>query len=392
MSAKLDALLSQYATAVARAPKRKPRKRRDGEMTAQAQAVAIAAAEAKAEAARVELDARAAREEREYYRRVGRLSHLGKRRAAIERAMAAEPHMVTRRYAECVRALTAIGAAQSAVFGLPIIAAELYEGGRFYRRATWLGLKVGMTAADAIDLVAIAVELSYVKGQTAEDAHGRRMPTVGAMYRNLRLAFNAEVERFRRNKSAGAVALYSLDAIAENMGEQWFEANASRIEYLGYGFDLRATDVDALYPAAMVPTEMAETSRAALKWAAARREAIARLARMEQAARDTLAANAATPEGLDRATFEADRLAIRAIINGATIADIAAFTNNSVATVTERLLELEGRLGATWHSTQGSEPVHSTFEHSKRPARWERERWSTNRDGTRASEVTVTRR
>lgn len=393
MSTKLDNLFAQYANAVASAPKRAPRARRDGTITAQAQAVKLARLEAAQREAKAALDAADARAEDQYYRRVARLAVLAKRSKQARAAMAQAGPMVTLRHAALSRYVAALNRARDAVFALPILASDLYAGGRFYRRATWLGLKVGMTAADVEDIVAIACELSYVKGQTATDDAGRNMPTIGAMYRNLKIAFHAEVERFRRNKSAGAVALYSLDAAFDTMGADWLDANAARIEFLGYGFDERATDLDALYPAAMVPAEQAEASRAALKWAETRREAIRRLGNVERIERDRLAEAAKPADGTDRATWEADRLAIRILINGGTVADVAAYTNNSVRTVTERLLSLEGALGATRHSGPGSAPVVADGDPFRdyRPAqRWEA--MKPNRDGTRASEVVVSKR
>lgn len=391
MSEKLDTLFAQYAGALAKAPKRRAGTRRNGEMTAEALAVKEAQRAQREAEARAALDAADRRAEDTYYRRVGRLTVLAKRGREARRLLAQAGPMVTLRHARLSRLVAALDRARDAVFALPILPGDLYQGGRFYRRAVWLGLKVGMTAADIEDIVSIACELSYVKGQTAQDDRGRTLPTIGAMYRNLKIAFHAEVERFRRNKSAGAVALYSLDAVRENMPADWWEAEEARMTYLGYGFDTRATDLDALYPPVMAPVSMAEESRAALQWAENRREAIRRLARMEAADRDALAVSAQAPEGVDRNTFEADRIAIRILINGGTVADVAKFTNNAESTVTARLLALEGLLGATRHSGPGSEPVHSTFDHSKREA-YRHESFNASREGTRASEVIVSKR
>ena len=409
---KLDELMMQFDAAAARAPKRKPRRTKSGDMTPEAQAVIIRAAELAQADAREALAAEEREVERTYYRRVARLAHLGQRFKALK----ARLETVEWGSVECARLLAygvALQNARAAIFALPVMPSDLADGGRFYRRAKWLGLEVGMEAVDEIDVVAGAVELCYIKGQTATAVHyvrrdGRlrreevEMPTLGAMYRNLKAFYNGQVDRFRRNKSAGVVAVHSLEALQENMGDAWLDENAATLQFLGFGYASQA-DLDALYPAVMVAPDMLPASRAATIGEANRKRAVARLKGLEAAARDTLAEGAKPPAGYDAASFNADRLAVRVLINGGTLADVAKHANVSEATLAGRLLALEGALGATVYSTAGSEPVRGSesrgMAHQARaehdaPAlpRYKAEGWSSKRNACRASAVVVTKR
>jgi len=394
---KQNDLLAQLTQAVARAPKRKPRARRaDGALTPEAQAVLIAAAEHKAAEARAALDDAAAREERAYYRRFGRLKALGVRATEVKRALAACADDARRARLEKLGA--AIDAARESVFAQPVIWADLQDGGRFYRRAVWLGLNVGMLGVDEADVVSGAVELCYIKGQTAENGRGEMMPTLGAMYRNLKLYYHAQLDRFRRNKSAGVVAVHSIEELFERLGSEWIDAEAHRIDNLGYGY---ATPDDIAEWGTMRPVSDLEASREALAIADRARQRDVKRRQIETVARDTLAAGATAPEGYDKATFEADRIAIRVLINGGTLAAVAAVCNVSERTISERLLSLEGALGATvysgdphsvpvrGHSVEGQ--AHRAHDTGTHKARHEirANGFTTSREGTRASAVLV---
>lgn len=389
----LDNLMSQLSTAAARVEVARPVKRR-GRAAQTDAAVALKRRAAELEAAQtLALHNRAAREEEDNYRRrVDRLRVVGKRRAAVKHAMSVHANDCTPYgpASRLARLDAALRAASDAVFALPIIPAELGERGRFHKRAEWLGLSVGMTAADTLDIVQQAAELCYVKGQTAEDKRGRNMPTIGGMYRNLRAAFNAQVDLFRQHKRHGVVALYSLDAAFETMGAEWLDANAARIEYLGYGLH-DAND----YPATMVPAANAAASRATLARAERQRRFAQSMREWDVAERDALASTAALPAGVDRLDFERDRVAIRVLINGGTLADVAAATGMRESDVTAHLLTLEGSLGLTTRASGvDSTPVRSTLDHTSDAVKYRHERrgFTTSRDGTRASEVVVTRR
>lgn len=388
---KLDDLMSGLSEAVARAPKRRPRRTRSGDMTPAAQAVLFVAADVKAAEARAALSAKDREEEARYYRRVGRLATLGKRLTAVRRRL----EEVEWGSMECARLLTyarVLHDQRAAVFNLPIIASDIADGGRFYRRAKWLGLEVGMLAVDELEVVAGAVELCYVKGQTVANERGELMPTLGAMYRNMKLYYHAQLDRFRRNKSAGVIAVHSIEAIEEAFGTDWFEANSARLENLGYGY---ADPTE--YPAVMVPIDQLPASRAALAQAHSDRQKAARRRSQEAAVRDTLAEGARAPKGYDAASFNADRMAIRVIINGASIGAVAERCNVSEATIVRRLLALEGTLGATVYSTAGSVPVVASVEGAAKqayPTPDERPThrhtsWKAPRNGAKASEVLI---
>lgn len=389
---KLDNLLSDLDHAIARAPKRRPKRTRSGEVTAAGQRVLFIAAEDKAREAKVTLDAADRQAERAYYRRVGKLAALGKRYTAARKALEG----VEWGSVECARLLNyarVINEARGRIFDLPIVASDIADGGRFYRRAKWLGLEVGMLAVDEEDVVAGAVELCYIKGQTAENERGELMPTLGAMYRNLKLYYHGQLDRFRRNKSAGVVAIHSLDALVESMGDQWLEDNAHRLDNLGFGY---ADPTE--YPAVMVPIDQLADSRAALHAASAERNARSKRAQAEAAIRDTLAEGAREPEGYDRASFDADRKAIRVLINGGTVAMLAEHFSVAEKTITARLLALEGMLGATPYSSVGSEPVSGSevrgTAHVARDVPAERPvhrhtGWKAPRNGAKASPVLI---
>lgn len=399
MNARND-LLAQLTSAVARAPKRRPRATRaTGELTPEASAVLAEAHKLKLEEAREVLREKDRAEERAYYRRFGRLKSLGQRSTAVKKALA-ECRDDARR-ARLEKLAECINAAREALFAQPVIAADLADGGRFYRRAVWLGLNVGMLGIREDDIVSGAVELCYIKGQVAENGRGEMMPTLGAMYRNLKLYYHGQLDRFRRNKSAGVVAVHSLEELFERLGSEWVDAEAHRIDNLGFGY---ATPEEVAEWGIMRPVADLEASREALASADRQRQRAEKRARMETVARDTLAAGAKAPEGYDRASFEADRIAIRVLINGGTLADVAAVCNVKEHTITKRLLALEGMLGATRYSSGlDAEPVrgHSVEGQAFRAPdgaaagrvvkpRHESRDFSSSREGTRATAVVVT--
>lgn len=388
-------LLAQLTTAVARAPKRKPRaSRATGELTPEAAAVLEEAHKLKLAEAKSALDAAAEREERAYYRRFGRLKVLGQRATAVKRALAECKDEATR--ARLERLSEAINSAREAVFAQPVIADDLKDGGRFWKRAVWLGLNVGMLAIREDDIVSGAVELCYVKGQLAENARGDMMPTLGGMYRNMRLYYHGQLDRFRRNKSAGVVAVHSLEELFARLGSDWIDAEAHRIDNLGFGY---ASQDDVNDWGTMRPVSDLEASRAALAFADAERQREKKRREREMVERDTLAMAATAPAGYDRASFEADRVAIRVLINGGSIADVAAVCNVKPAAIVKRLLELEGALGATRYSGDphsvpltGSASRGQVFTPPRAPAekrRHETKEFSSSREGTRATAVLV---
>lgn len=394
---KLDMLMLGLSDAVARAPKRRPRRTRSGDMTPEAQAVLMRAAEHKLSEARAALSDADKASERHYYRRVARLAIIGKRYNAARKALEG----VEWGSVECARLLAyawRLGEIRSAIFALEVMPADIADGGRFYRRAVWLGLSVGMEAVDEMDVVQGAAELCLIKGQIGPNG----LPTLGAMYRNMKAFYNGQLDRFRRNKARGMVAVHSMEALSENMGDAWMEANAATLQFLGFGYSDQ-TELDKLYPARMVDVHQLPASRAAQAANANRARAQARIRGMEAAARDTLAEGASTPEGYDAASFNADRMAIRAIINGAGLDAVAALCNVSTATLSKRLLALEGTLGATIHSTGGSDPITGSESRgvaaqpraprAGKPAepRYRGEGWTAKRNGCRASEVVITK-
>lgn len=384
-----DELMREFTMALAAAPKRMPRARANRELSAEAQAVVIAAADAKLATVKAEHDAREAREEADYYRRTGRLRSLGERATAAKKALAA-CEGDAERTARLERYMAAIDAARESLFGLPVVWAELQEGGRFWRRAKWLGLNVGMLAVDESDIVCGAIELCYVKGQTAENARGDQMPTLGAMYRNLKLYYHAQLDRFRRNKSAGVIAVHSIEDLTERLGDAWLDREAHRVEALGYGY---ATPEEVAEMGIMRPVQDVAAHVDALELADMERQLEKLRAEREAKWRDELAKGAQAPAGHDARMFHADRVAIRMLINGSTIADVANVCNVSPATITGRLLQLEGALGATRYSSGlDHEPIVGNPLPKRAPRLHETKAMTSSREGTRATPVVVSQR
>lgn len=203
-----------------------------------APALKAAALQSAADQARAALDERDAEEEASYHQRAGRLAQLGKLAKAAKEGYAeayaecmaqegwtkddAEGDGIVKRFAAD---LANINAERSVLFGQAIdLRFDLDpEGGRFIRSARYHQYGVGMLALDPADIVSEAVELCYRDERALtivtigwDEGKPRELtvPTVGAMYRNVKKAHRLALNRFRQSKK-GLTALYSLDALKD---------------------------------------------------------------------------------------------------------------------------------------------------------------------------------
>lgn len=122
--------------------------------------------------------------------------------------------------------LQAIGACDAwlaTFYALPILPVDLSAGGRFMRSIKWHDRQVGMLSLDYEDIFSEALLLCYLPENAATDTAIGGMPTIGAMYRNVKRAHGAAIDRFR-HALAGEVVETSLDVLTDagiELGSRW---------------------------------------------------------------------------------------------------------------------------------------------------------------------------
>lgn len=337
---------------------KQPRKARGGTGdTAIKAAARESATQLKMETAHAALAARDAELEAEYAARFGRLAELGKLGTAVRKRIAeheritgytlpsgvvvkpARGYSKARRADEAALAITAMAdlanvkLEQGVLFAQPIHPSDLNpETGRFVRSARYYvnpanGQRGRNLTASGFgiredDMVAAAVVLCYEDGEKslAEAPLGWTvgktvtLPTVGAMYRNLKKAHHLALDRYRQYKR-GLVQMAIADIELGGAAQQMIYVDSSEYELgalMAVG-ELVTPDREALAQAALREAKAAHRlAQARLDAAqAAEGDEVARVMLLMLAAGQTVA-EVATKRGISQARVIAEVKALDA--------------------------------------------------------------------------------
>ena len=250
----------------------------------------------------------------------------------------------------------------STIYGMPIEPYDLETGGRFMRSIRYhitvtsgsvqQGRKVGMLAMDDEDILMRGIELCYLEParlvETVRFAtDGTRivtmLPTIGDLYRKIKSAHGAEVNRFRE-ALRGRIAFTSLDELLEAGVEPGTLGDDSYFDHYGYGYvDTDEVPWAELKAIAELPVDM----RSAL--AESRRREIKALERAESAKRRATAVRLATvadsgmPLGLSASAKQRERTyrtVLKMVVAGMSIRAVATELGVTPKTVTDNLMAL----------------------------------------------------
>lgn len=366
MSSLIATLKSELATELAHDVRRIKGGKHDSPLKVQARKRAEELKEAESKALDVLRSAADNRAESEYAIRVTRLKTLWSLMSANKRAIAAchedgkkTAPILPGKEDEChalesdrVNMSNEIGV----IYGLPIEAYDLEQNGRFMRAIRWhitvtqgkafAGRSVGMLAMDDEDILMRGVELCYLDPEnlveTIRFPHGGEpikamVPSIGQLYRNIKRAHGAEVNRFRK-----ALAGYALETSLDALMEAGVNVeDGSYYDHYGYGY----VDTESMPWAELASlAELPVSNRAAL---AESRKREVRAAERERAQRDadrvarlSAVTESPLPAGLSasaRKTEKVYRAALKLVAAGMTIKELAGELGVTPATVTRNL-------------------------------------------------------
>lgn len=300
--------------------------------------------------------------------RFDRLHELGELMAAAKHdAAAAELSGDTAAAADAASRIDAVRAEQGMLYGQPIDPQDLAPNGRFIKSINYHNRRVGLMAADAVDVLGEALALAYLPGH-ADDltpvtvgyarprAFGPQLegqlqrgeaivelwPTLGATYRNVKSAQRWLIDRSRRMISQGRIAEFSLDALL-----------AAGIDpedrYARAGFDY--VDSHALDEASYHPVQGAASTRSELALADLARENQRRVIEADKRKAERLArlGEASPASGTSdklAASWRVDAMLVNGVVRGLAVRDVAAAVGITPAATERRLngFELAGNV------------------------------------------------